>query len=180
MGSWRGIARFVEQQALRARLRWSHWSLDAELAMGTDPASDPALALRAAQLGSDRHRRRLAGWVERLVRDADASRSPGRSAAAPIVCEQVTEARDSLIFLAAVLRNAKQVHPRGLAMVKRLLSDAGSVLYTDGARGAVELHVRTALDHLIDQGETIPETSASARISASATPEGRPRWTQIA
>ena len=173
MGSPRRLTRFVEDLALRAQVRWSQPSLDARLAVGDDPTSDPALALRAAQLGSYRHRRRLAGWIEQLVREADATRSSGISAAVPVVREQVSEARDSLLFLAHVLRDGERVRPRGVAMVERLLSHAGSVIYTVGARGAVELHAQMALDYLVG-------ADASARNSASATPVGRPRLTQTA
>jgi hypothetical protein len=168
------IGRYAERLALRARVRWTHLSLDAMLVLGVDPASDPALALRASQLRSDRHRRRLAGWVERLVRDAAAARSPGISAAVPVVREQVTEARDSLLLLARALRHAEQVQPGGVAMVERLLSDARSVIYTDSSRGAVELQVQAALDYLTGTADS------PALSSASATPLGRPRLTQTA
>jgi hypothetical protein len=143
------------------------------LVIGVDPASDPALAVRAAQLCSVRHRNRLAGWVERMTREADAGRPPGISAAVPVVREQVTEARESLHLLANALRHADQVQPRGIAMVERLLSNPESVIYTDSSRGAVELQVQTALDYLTGE-------DASARSSASATPPGLPRRTQIA
>lgn len=172
MGSPR-LTRFLERQALRAQVLWSHPSLDARLALGADPASDPALALRVAQLGSGRHRRRLADWVDRLVREAESARSSGISAAAPVACEQVTEARGSLFLLAGVLRGDEPVQPRGIAMVELLLGHAGSVIYTAGARGAVELQAQTALNYLV-------AADASARNSASATPVGRPRLTQTA
>jgi hypothetical protein len=151
------VARFARYQALRLRARWSHWSLDAKLAAGIDPASDPELMLRAAQLRSARHRRRLAAWVERLVRECDAARAPSFTAAVPIVREQVVQARGSLLFLAHLLRHAERVEPRGIAMVEQLLADGGSVLYTDSSRGAVELQVQTALDYLVGQRDATPE-----------------------
>ena len=43
------VAQYVEHQALRLRVWWSHWSLDASLAAGVDPASDPALVMREAR-----------------------------------------------------------------------------------------------------------------------------------
>jgi hypothetical protein len=179
VASRRRVACFVEHQALRARVRWSHWSLDAMLAAGFEPASDPELALRAAQLRSVRHRRRLAGWVERLVRDSDPSSARGVSAALPIVRDHVTEARESLVLLAHVLRHADEVQPRGIAMVQRLLSDAESVVYTESARGALELQVQTALDYLVGEREATPK-EAPALSSASETRAGRPRLTQTA
>lgn len=119
--------------------------------------SDPALIVRAGQLRSPRHRRRLAAWVERLVREADRPSRPTFSVAVPLAREQVLEARESLLFLSYLLRHADRLRPRGVAMVQRLLSDGGSVLYTDTVRGAVELHVRSALECLVDSPEPTPE-----------------------
>ena len=133
---------------LRLRVWWSRWSLDSELTAGVDPAGDPALVLRAAQLRSTRHRRRLAASIERLARESSSTRVAGLTSAVPIVLAQVTEARDSLLLLAHLLRNADVVRPRGIAMVQQLLTDGGSVLYNESARGAVELQVQSALHHL--------------------------------
>ena len=72
----------------------------------------------------------------------------GVSSAVPIALEQITEARVSLLRLAAVLRNGDSVRPRGVAMVERLLTDADSFIYTRRADDAVELQVRAALGAL--------------------------------
>ncbi len=151
------VARFVRYQALRLRVRWSHWSLDARLAGGVDPASEPALILRASQLGSARHRRRLSAWVERVVRESDAAPRRTLTAAVPTVPEQIAEARASLLFLAHLLRTAEQVRPRGIAIVERLLSDGGSALYVPRARGALDLQVQIALDLLVGEDDATPE-----------------------
>ena len=165
------LAHFLGRQALRLEARWSHWSLDERLAAGFDPASDRALAMRAEQLRSPRHRRRLAAWIERLAKEPERSGRRGMSAAVPIVPEQVAVARDSLLELARRLRETEQpVRARGVAIVQRLLTYSDSDLYTKTARGAVELQVQAALLAL----------DASALSSASATPEGRPRLTQTA
>lgn len=132
----------------RLRALWSAPSLDAMLAAGVDPASDPALALRAAQLRSLRHRRRLAGTLEQLVHASEADRRPGVSAALPIAREGISEARDSVLALAGALRRSEAVDARGVALAQLLLGDARSVLYTDASRGAVEHEVRHALDRL--------------------------------
>jgi hypothetical protein len=172
------VARLLERQALRLEVGWSHWSLDERLAAGFDPASDPALALRAAQLRSPRHRRRLAAWLERLVGDSEVT-WPGMSAAVPIVREQVSEARDSLLRLAKVLRDAERVRPRGVAMVERLLTDADSVVYTKTARGAVELQVQAALGALVEERDPFAEGAdipSRERVERAATtqPEAQP------
>ena len=167
-------AKFLGRQALRLEARWSHWSLDERLAAGFEPESDPALAVRAVQLCSPRHRRRLAASAERLARDSDvASSRRAMSSAVPIAREQVSEARESLLRLAAVLRDAEEVRPRGVAIVKRLFTDSDSYVYTRCARGVVELQVQLALDYLVAD-------DISARSSASATPLGRPRLTHTA
>jgi hypothetical protein len=172
------VASFLERQALRLEARWSHWSLDASLALGADPAEDPVLAARAAQLCSSRHRGRLAAWIERLVRESDTT-PRGVSAAHPIAGEQVRAARESLLLLARRLRGAGTVQPRAVAIVKRLLTHGGSVIYTNGARGALELQVQMALGYLVGEPRAAQE-DASALSSASETPAGRPRLTQTA
>lgn len=138
----------VSDATLWLRVRLSPWTLDTELAGGIDPASDPALALRAAQLCSPRHRRRLASWVERLARQSEMDARPGLSSAVPLDGERVAEARESLLRIAQVLRGPTAVSARGVAMLQRLLTDARSALYTDTANGAVELQVRAALEGL--------------------------------
>jgi hypothetical protein len=168
------IMRFAWYQALRLRVIWLHWSLDTELAAGVDPASDPALILRAAQLRSPKHRCRLAASVERLVGEAKAPRLPALTVAVPVVREPILEARDSLLFLAYLLRHADRLPPRGVAMVQRLLTDGGSVLYTDTARGAVELQVETILDCLVDHPDPTPEAWFSVCESESRDPSTLP------
>jgi hypothetical protein len=109
--------------------------------------------VRAGQLRSTRHRHRLAASVEALVHAADEART-GATAAVPVVREQVAEARDSLSLLAGLLRGAETVEPRGVAIVQRLLTDGGSVLYSDTSRGAAELQVRAAIDWLTEERST--------------------------
>jgi hypothetical protein len=159
---------------LRLRVRLSHWSLDGTLAAGVDAASDPALALRAEQLRTPRHRRRLASWLERLARESGSANGSGPASAASLVTEQLAEARDSLLVAARLLRGSEPVRPQGVAMIERLLRDGGSVLYAETARGAAEIQTRAAVGYLV--GSTID----AAPISASATPAGRPRLTQVA
>ena len=165
------VARFVERQVLRLEVRWWHWSLDERLAAGFDPASDPALAMRAEQLCSARHRRRLAAWIEGLAREPDVGDRRRLSAAVPVVLPQVDEARDSLLRLARELRGAEPVRPRGVAIVQRLLSDSDSAVYTKTARGAVELQVQAALGALeIERDETAAEREPVSEQGSRAAP----------
>ena len=165
------VARFLGRQALRIEVRWSHWSLDERLAAGFDPATDPALAVRAEQLCSARHRRRLAACLERVAGDAEADGRRGMSSAVPIVREQVTVARDSLLRLAALLRERGWVRPRGVAIVERLLSDSGSDLYTRTARGAVEIQLQAALLALVGERDSAqaPSEVSDERATPAAT-----------
>jgi hypothetical protein len=113
----------------------------------------------------------LAAWLERLVSDSEVTWS-GMSAAVPIVRGQVSEARDSLLRLAKVLRDAGRVRPRGVAMVERLLTDADSVIYTKSARGAVELQVQAALGALVEERDTVAEAGdilTPERVERAAT-----------
>jgi hypothetical protein len=106
---------------------------------------------------STRYRRRLADSVERVVHDADGTPHPSFSIVVEAVPEQVAEARSSLLFLAHLLRHAEQIGPRGVAIVERLLTDGGSVLYVKSARGALALRVQTALDCLVGPDRASPE-----------------------
>jgi hypothetical protein len=121
-----------------------------------DPSIDPALQARAEQLVSIRHRRRLAAWIERVVDEADAPR-PSFSAVLMAARDQVAEARTSLLFLAHVLRHAEPIGPRGVAIVDRLLTDGGSVLYVGGVRGALALRAQIALECLVGAHNATPE-----------------------
>src|SRR5690349_19933561 len=94
---FRRVGMSAPSPAHRLRVRLSHDSLDAQLAAGIDSGSDDALALRAAQLCSERHRRRLASWVERLDRESESDYAPGLSSALPLAREQVGDAHDSLL-----------------------------------------------------------------------------------
>lgn len=165
-------ASFIERQVLRVEARWSHWSLDERLAVGFEPESDPALAARASQLCSRRHRRRLAASVERLAHASKPKRPMGLTSAVPIVHEQVGEARESLQRLAAVLRDSEPVRARGVAMVQRLLTDPDSYVYTRSARGVVELQVQAALGALAVPEEKDPREARALDGGPHPAPRG--------
>jgi hypothetical protein len=147
---------------LRFRVRWFHWELDERLARGADPASHPALQARAAQLVSTRHRRRLAASIERVLAEADATGHLRFSLVLETAPGQVHEARPLLRFLAHVLRHADAISPRGVAIVDRLFSDGGSILYVGGVRGAVALRVQTALDCMVGAHNATPAARRQA------------------
>jgi hypothetical protein len=152
------VADLARRPALKLRVFIRRTRLDEELAEGIDPGSRPALALRAIQLVRPRYRRRLAGSVERIVADFDADRGFWLSAAVPFLRDQVAEARGTLLALANALRTAERVHPRGVALVSRLLLDpASSPLYVRSARGALQLKAQAALDCLLSERQAREE-----------------------
>lgn len=118
-------------RAPRLRARLYGWRLDGDLAAGADPASSPDLAARAAWLCRTRHRAQLAAGLERIVREAN---RPGRSltASRPTHRPTIHAARPELLAVATVLRGPHDLHARGLALVRRLLVDDVSPLYTGG------------------------------------------------
>jgi hypothetical protein len=120
--------------------------LDAVLAAGGDPETDPALVRRSRRLTSARYRRRLAVSVERLVEEIEAG--AGLSSAVPVRREQVAEARGTLLSIAGALRDVDPVGPRGVALTLRLITDPASPLYS-GTSEALKHKAREALDHLL-------------------------------
>jgi hypothetical protein len=137
------------RQVLMLRVLATRTRLDAELADGVDPHSTATLELRATQLLRPRYRRHLAAALDdRLMA---ALRGPVWSSALPVVREQIEEASGTLLSLAQVLRASECVHPRGVAMVLRLLCDGDSPIYLQTVPGALERQARLALDCLVGQ-----------------------------
>ena len=104
--------------------------LDSELASGKPVHGVPLRAMRARQLTTRRSREGLAAAVEKLV---DASERPprsGRSSRAPVRWSEVSSARASLLGVAGVLRSPGPVSARGVAMVRALLIDGSSPIYS--------------------------------------------------
>jgi hypothetical protein len=111
----------------RVRVRVAASRLNDRLAAGEPPWSDANLSRRAAQLTGERTRRRIAGGLERLI-----TRSPERgifSAAIAADPRAVHVARPALEQLAAALRGRESVHPRGVILAQRLLTEPDSALY---------------------------------------------------
>jgi hypothetical protein len=135
---------------LRLRTRWGRDRLDSELASGADPASSPALTLRAAQLQSRAGRSRLANAiVERLGRAHEPNL--GRSTiAGQQQHAEIREYADNLRALVARLRDDRPVDIQGAAMTARLVNDRTSPLYRNGGQslGSAVLSARLALDRL--------------------------------
>jgi hypothetical protein len=125
-----------EHLPLGVRVRWRALELDAALASGSDPASNEALALRAAQLADPAKREQLARSINDLVLLAE-----GRFGAqlpttrAPVSADRVRSSRASLLELRTRLLGDGSHSPRGLALVSLLLEDPRGPLYSHELSG---------------------------------------------
>ena len=104
-------------------------TLDAELAAGEPVTADRLRAVRAAMLVAPALRHQLArGWEDVLTH-------PSRGII-PVLRSEVLAARDEIHELAAALRMAGPVAPRGVAIANLLLTDGTGPLYSPaGGRG---------------------------------------------
>jgi hypothetical protein len=120
--------------AMRLRTR----SLDDSLIAGVDPGASADLAARAARLTSSSMRREVADGLERLTRAP-----AGRMKVAPFrraVAVNTTELR----ALAIRLRGASPVRAPGIAILRRLLTDATGPAYTDRVGDSLAARLRDA------------------------------------
>lgn len=114
---------------LRLRVWVRRYSLDQRLAEGAAATESPELSCRAAQLQSERMRRKLALWLERTLQ---AAQRPAQriSAALPLDRDAIRIARPELLSLARDLAEVHEpVEVRGVARAHLLLSDGASPLY---------------------------------------------------
>lgn len=134
---------------LRLRVLLKRAQLDLLLAEGTDPTAAAALMLRARQLQGTRQRRALANGLERTI--SQAKRYSSRNVDSPINREEVARAQPLLLRLAERLRSPEAVSSHGMAMIRRLLTDTTSPIFSPGwsraraAPGELERQARVAL-----------------------------------
>lgn len=128
-------------QPARVWLRRS--SLDRRLAEGADPYGSAELSRRARQLVSTRCRARLAAGLCRMVDAADRPR-PLLTSQVPINRREILAERELFRELARDLRSSDALHPRGIALVERVLTDSRSPCYAPGDDGALGLALRQA------------------------------------
>ena len=127
---------------MRARVFLRRGMLDRLLAAGADPAWDPELGIRAAQIMSVNRRRALAVTLEATVRDAH--RPPRWSAAVPLARGAVRAAAYELHLLAGCLAEAAAPAPQGVALAKQLVRDPNSPLFAPGDHHALRAAARIA------------------------------------
>jgi hypothetical protein len=127
-------------------------SLDERLARGADPRTDPALDLRARQLGSRAGRLRLAKALNDVLRDARASRLAPTARLAPRRTE-VRACEHDLLALVRRLVEDRPIDVQGAAMASRLVFDGASPLYHAAAPVSLRHAIRStrlALDHGVE------------------------------
>jgi hypothetical protein len=131
---------------LQIRVAIHRDALTRELATGAPDAASSELALRAAQLSSRRHRRRLAGSWRQTTKEA---RQPAAHFAfAPLTRRRaVIDADDAINALIDRLSNGEPVAAQGMAMLDRLTTDgATSPLYVSAEPGTLRRQVLVATE----------------------------------
>ena len=129
---------------LSARLRGPR--LDRALAGGADPTSTMALARRASWLTADRQRERMAEAINRLL--AASRRAPTWTSAVPLNRSQISTARALLLQIEAILLSEGPIYCQGIAMLRLLISDGASPLYSPARPGSLSIHLEAILEAL--------------------------------
>jgi hypothetical protein len=136
------------------RLRFRVWRggprLDAALADGTDPTSDPALALRARQLTGASSRNAMANTIRNVLDAVDEPREAWAHGGPrpPLQTDAIIAARDRLETLADELRQRPRVKAQTAALASLLLWDSASPLYSPCADATVEAWTQTLYERL--------------------------------
>jgi hypothetical protein len=124
---------------LRLRVALQPGELDAALAAGVDPASDPALALRADRLADAGTRRALASTLQNLLDAAEEPPTAWRygDPRPRIRRGAVLAARPHLEALMERLRWPAAVPTRAVALAAQLAWESASPVYTAEADASV-------------------------------------------
>lgn len=98
---------------------------------------------RAQRLIRRRARVRMARALTAVLADADAA-VPRGGAAVPVCRTEVVVARDEIVRTVARLRDPRPVQPRGMVMLRALLSDGDGPLYVPASRDELWRRIRRA------------------------------------
>jgi hypothetical protein len=147
--TWPASARVSQRQRAgwRRRTRWAllaRWhadTLDRALAAGAGPYAGALITVRAQQLTTARSRRRLAGGLARVRRDAVDELSGFTAVVAPDRHE-VAAAAPEIAALERRLRDGERVDAAGVAMLRLLLTDGSGPLYDPVGAGSLARHLR--------------------------------------
>lgn len=128
---------------LRLNAAWRSLPLDRWLAEGVDPRTSATLAVRARKLTSPRSRKRTADGLAGALRRAKDT-TPGITAAVRPDVRELLDAAPVLTALGRRLRGSDPVTAQGVAMLRGLLTDAGSALYRPSGPGELASRLRAA------------------------------------
>ena len=147
--------------SLRLRLRTARRTRSSRVscARGTSPSTRPELALRAAQLTSDRSRRTIARSLRRAI--SEAHKPPmTRSRMVLIQRAAVIDAESAINAMVERLRSPEPVQAQGMALAERILTNAdASPLYNASEPGALHDEMRgaaAALEEDAPQSHQVP------------------------
>jgi hypothetical protein len=129
------------------RLRRS--ALDRQLAAGEPAWASRELTWRAAELTARAERRAIADQIDALVDEVIAPPRP-RGAAAPVDRDGVRACLRQFVELADDLRGTDPIRPQGIVLLRRLLRDGGSPLYSPGGTRALHRALVQARAALLD------------------------------
>ena len=135
------------------------------LAEGADPSARPELALRAAQLTSDRRRKALARTMRRTI--AEAHEPPmTRSRVVIIRRGAVLDAEGAINAMIDRLGSSQPVRAEGMAIAERILTNADqSPLYNSSEPGALRRVIGVATAAM----DPAPRNHTSFRSRHNAT-----------
>ncbi|MGX9792017.1 hypothetical protein [Mycobacterium sp. MMS18-G62] len=120
--------------------------LDHQLALGVPAPAGSALAVHQARLTSTAEREAVARTLRRAVQDADAGAVP-LSPRIPVHANNIAGAAGLIEKITLRLHSPRPVSARGMARLRRLLSDGSGPLYRYG-RGDLAGRLGAALAEL--------------------------------
>ncbi|WNG88883.1 hypothetical protein C6A87_006635 [Mycobacterium sp. ITM-2016-00317] len=134
-----------DSRSLTARLTaWTFAGrLDEQLALGFTGKPGTPLAAHARRLESRRERQRIAGSLQRVAADAHDA-SAWRTGRIPLHRSNIRLAGDAVELIVDRLRSPRPVQAKGMARIRRVLSDGGGPLYQFGD-GDLDGRLRAAL-----------------------------------
>jgi hypothetical protein len=147
---WRGEPTLEDRLIARMLAR----SLDEELARGMGASLSEAHAARAAQLTGERTRRAVARSLDKLAERAQNPRPTSLIAVKPCR-EQVRDAMPLILQIRSRLLSREPLAPRGIACLKKLLSDRCGPCYERSETKTLTLALQEVMD-LLEVGQIAP------------------------
>ncbi len=129
--------------------------LDREIAAGSTDGASAALELRARQLTCTRTRRQLARQLRELIEYAERVGSRPMFSAVVIDRRAVSSGRHAILGLAERLEGEEPVSPRGITLVRRILTDGLGPLFNPRSEQTV-IQVVWNIEDALGEGETRP------------------------